>query len=212
MSASTSSTGRYLRHLGYEVNYVCNFTDVDDKTLYDCNDVLSQHNNANRKASIPPDVINCINKFNDEVLISMLDNLHTPVPLSALSDPLKIINDLLHTRKGRKPELRIESLAALEKMISNLLSILGLMPTSYSEVLEQLREKALKSVKLTEDQVVQKIEERTTARMNKEYKKSDAIRKVLAEVGIALMDSPEGTTTWRPTIPLHLQEQQVAVA
>lgn len=23
--------GRYLRHLGYEVNYVRNFTDVDDK-------------------------------------------------------------------------------------------------------------------------------------------------------------------------------------
>ncbi|KAL7181844.1 hypothetical protein ACSBR1_040702 [Camellia fascicularis] len=133
--------------------------------------------------------------------------------------------------QGRKRELRIESLAALEKMISNLLSILGLMPTSYSEifkaslvlkffcyimivstVLEQLREKALKRAKLTEDQVVQKIEERTTARMNKEYAKSDAIRKGLAEVGIALMDSPEGTTTWRPTIPLHLQEQQVAVA
>ncbi|KAL7181846.1 hypothetical protein ACSBR1_040704 [Camellia fascicularis] len=25
--------GRYLRHLGYEVNYVCNFTDVDDKII-----------------------------------------------------------------------------------------------------------------------------------------------------------------------------------
>ncbi|GMP94474.1 hypothetical protein CsSME_00043927 [Camellia sinensis var. sinensis] len=69
------------------------------QTLHDCNDILSQHNDANRKASIPLDVINCVNKFNDEVPISMLDNLHTPVPLSALSDPLKIINDLLHTRK-----------------------------------------------------------------------------------------------------------------
>ena len=69
------------------------------QTLHDCEVVLSQHNEANRKESIPPDVMNCISKFNDEVLVSMLDDLHTPVALSALSDPLKIINDLLHTRK-----------------------------------------------------------------------------------------------------------------
>ncbi|XP_028106360.1 cysteine--tRNA ligase, chloroplastic/mitochondrial isoform X1 [Camellia sinensis] len=178
------------------------------QTLHDCEVLLSLHNNVNRKDSIPPDVKSCINKFNDEVLVSMLDDLHTPVALSALSEPLKIINDLLHTRKGKKQELRIESLAALEKTIKNLLFILGLMPTSYSEVLQQLREKALKRAKLTEDQVLQKIEERTTARMNKEYEKSDAVRKDLAAVGIALMDSPGGTS-WRPAVPLAMQEQQV---
>ncbi|XP_052209630.1 cysteine--tRNA ligase, chloroplastic/mitochondrial isoform X2 [Diospyros lotus] len=181
------------------------------QTLHDCGVILSQQNDGTQKGSIPPDVLSCINKFNDEVLMSMFDDLHTPVALSALSDPLKIINDLLHTRKGRKRELRMESLAALEQAISNLLSILGLMPAIYSEVLQQLREKALKRAKLTEDLVLQKIEERTTARMNKEYEKSDALRKDLAAVGIALMDSPEGTT-WRPAVPLALQEQQVAAA
>ena len=38
--------------------------------------------------------------------------------------------------QGKKQELRIESLAALGETIRNLLSILGLMPTSYSEVLK----------------------------------------------------------------------------
>lgn len=74
------------------------------------------------------------------------------------------------------------------------------------QVLQQLKEKALKRAKLTEDEVLQRIEERATARINKEYEKSDAIRNDLAVVGIALMDSPNGTT-WRPTIPLALQEQ-----
>uniref|UniRef100_A0A5B7BW11 cysteine--tRNA ligase n=1 Tax=Davidia involucrata TaxID=16924 RepID=A0A5B7BW11_DAVIN len=178
------------------------------QTLSDCEDVLSQHDETGRKDSIPPDTVHCIDKFHKEVLTSMSDDLHTPVVLAALSDPLKTINDLLHTRKGKKQELRVESLAALEKTIKNVLTILGLMPTSYSEVLQQLREKALKRAKLTEDQVLQKIEERTTARKNKEYEKSDAIRKHLAAVGVALMDSPEGTT-WRPAVPLALQEQQV---
>lgn len=74
--------------------------------------------------------------------------------------------------------------------------------------MQQLREKALKRARITEDQVLKKIEERTAARRNKEFEKSDAIRKDLAVVGIALMDSADGTT-WRPAVPLALQEQQV---
>lgn len=43
----------------------------------------------------------------------------------------------------------------------------------------------------------------------KEYDRSDAIRNDMAAIGVALMDSPEGTT-WRPAIPLALEEEQVA--
>lgn len=80
------------------------------------------------------------------------------------------------------------------------------MPSSYYEVLQQLKEKALNRANLTEDEILKKIEERDAARIQKEYAKSDSIRKDLAVLGIALMDSPNGTT-WRPTIPLPLQEQ-----
>lgn len=68
-----------------------------------------------------------------------------------------------------------------------------------------MREKALKRAGLTEDLVLEKIEQRTLARKNKDYKKSDGIRKELAAVGIALMDGPDGTS-WRPSVPLELQE------
>lgn len=92
----------------------------------------------------------------------------------------------------------------------------NLSPSSYDllnrfllQALQQLREKALMRAKLTEDQILQKIKERTVARKDKDYEKSDAIRKDLAALGIALMDSPDGTS-WRPAIPLALQEQQVA--
>ncbi|MBA0664320.1 hypothetical protein Goklo_004351, partial [Gossypium klotzschianum] len=178
------------------------------QTLHDCENVLSQHDKGLQE-SIPPETLNVINKFHNDFSTSMSDDLHTPVVLAALSDPLKTINDLLHTRKGKKQAMRIESVAALEKIIRNVLSVLGLMPTSYSEALQQLREMALKRAKLTEDKILQKIEERSEARKNKDYEKSDAIRKDLAVVGIALMDSPDGTS-WRPAIPLPLQEQQVA--
>lgn len=178
------------------------------QTLDDCQVLLSQHDEASWKDSIPAETANCINKFQDEVLSSISDDLHTPVALAAMSDPLKLINDHLHARKGKKHALRIESLAALENTIRNVLEILGLVPASYAKALCELREKALKRAKLTEDQVHQKIRERDTARKNKEYDRSDIIRKDLAAVGIALMDSPEGST-WRPAIPLAFQEEQV---
>lgn len=36
--------------------------------------------------------------------------------------------------QGKKQQLRIESLAALEKTVRNILAIVGLLPDSYSEV------------------------------------------------------------------------------
>lgn len=178
------------------------------QTLHDCENVLRLHEGASMKNSIPEDTANCINNFRNEFATSMSDDLHTPVVLAALSDPLKTINDLLHTRKGKKRELRIESLAALENTIRNVLTVLGLMPSSYSEVLLQLRVKALKRAELSEADVQQKIGERDTARKNKDYEKSDAIRKELAAKGVALMDSPEGTQ-WRPVVPTSLQQEPV---
>lgn len=178
------------------------------QTLHDCEEILSQHPEGTKMDSIPDVTSTCINKFLDDFETSMLDDIHTPVVLAAMSDPLKAINDLLHTRQGKKQELRVQSLSGLEKAIKGVLSVLGLVPSSYAEVLQQLREKALKRAGLQEDRVLQKIEERTSARKNKEYKKSDAIRKELAKVGIALMDGPTGTF-WRPTVPLALQEQGV---
>ncbi|KAK4802079.1 hypothetical protein SAY86_000282 [Trapa natans] len=179
------------------------------QTLHECEKALSENISLEGSDSIPPDTLNCISKFQNEFQASMSDDLHTPVILAGMSDVLKTINDLLHTRKGKRQEHRLESLAALEKSIRSVLTVLGLLPTKYSEVLRELRVKALKRANLTQDQVLQRIEERNQARKTKDYEKSDAIRNELAAVGIALMDSPEGTT-WRPSIPLAMQELQNA--
>ncbi|KAL0722057.1 hypothetical protein Bca4012_036656 [Brassica carinata] len=208
------------------------------QTLHDCESVLGEKDSTFDNCSVPSDTLTSISTFRSEFVASMSDDLLTPVTLAAMSEPLKTINDLIHTRKvkhnllqesaftnhrpptlfpkpindindfdfqGKKQPNREESLKALETSVREVLTILGLMPTSYSEVLEQLKEKALKRAGLKEEDVLERVKERTDARKNKEYERSDAIRKELANVGIALMDSPEGTT-WRPAIPLALQE------
>lgn len=69
------------------------------QTLQDCENVLGAHDGRRPEDSIPPRTESCISKFHDEFLASMSDDLHTPVALAAMSDPLKMMNDLLHTRK-----------------------------------------------------------------------------------------------------------------
>lgn len=68
------------------------------QTLHDCQNATGQ-DDMTKKDSVPPHILDCINKFYSDFLTSMSDDLHTPVVLAALSDPLKSINDLLHTRK-----------------------------------------------------------------------------------------------------------------
>lgn len=68
------------------------------QTLHDCQNAMDQ-DDMTKKDSVPPHILDCINKFYNDFLTSMSDDLHTPVVLAALSDPLKTINDLVHTRK-----------------------------------------------------------------------------------------------------------------
>ncbi|KAK1316394.1 hypothetical protein QJS10_CPA05g01406 [Acorus calamus] len=175
------------------------------QTLQDCEEVLGQHHESNFSDMAPSDTQGCISRFQCAFETSMSDDLHTPVVLAAISEPLKTINDLLHTRKGKRQKSRIESLVAMEMEIRNVLKVLGLMPSSYMEILRELREKALERAGMTEEHILKKIKERAQARENKQYERSDEIRKELATAGIALMDGPDGTV-WRPGVPLELQE------
>ncbi|XP_042412682.1 cysteine--tRNA ligase CPS1 homolog, chloroplastic/mitochondrial-like isoform X2 [Zingiber officinale] len=197
-------------HYRSPINYSTAHLDVASDRLYyiyqsllDCEEAL--HQQARLSDSLPPETLQCIDKLHLDFESSMSDDLHTPVALASISEPLRIINELLHTKKGRKQELRMESLSALQKGISNILSVLGLVPSNFSEILQELREKALKRAEITEDELLQKIEERTSARKNKQYERSDEIRKELSTIGIALMDSPDGTS-WRPTVPQSVEE------
>lgn len=178
------------------------------QTFYDCEVALSEFQEENLKEKITPGAQKCITKFHTDFETSMEDDLHTPPVFAALWEILKTINNVLNTlKKGKKQQLlQIQSLVALKKEVKSVLTVLGLMSSSScSEVLQQLKDKALKRAELTEDQVMQQIEERTLARKNREYARSDEIRKNLSDRGIALMDLPEGTV-WRPCVPPEQQQ------
>ncbi|KAK9110211.1 hypothetical protein Sjap_018271 [Stephania japonica] len=188
------------------------------QTLYDCEEGLNflkdrfLKEESNPKAEkITSEAQDCIKKLRSDFQIKMSDDLHTPEILNGtLQETFRLMNKSLETLKKKKQQQRalFHSLVAIEKEVTDILDILGLMSSTYLEVLQQLKGKALKRAELTEDDILQKIEERTQARKNKDYAKSDQIRLELKAKGIALMDIGS-ETIWRPCVPAE-QEQPVA--
>ncbi|KAF3328164.1 cysteine--tRNA ligase [Carex littledalei] len=188
------------------------------QTLQDCEVALTPFREGTYKVQVPDDVKELVQKFHASFFESMSDDLHTTDVLDDLVEPLKTINGTLKKFKGvdegsdycnnnnlmqgkKQQQALIVALLALEKEVKEVIGILGLLPTSsFAEVLKQLKDFALKRAGMTEEELSNKIEERTLARKNKQYDESDRIRKELTAVGISLMDEPGGTV-WRPCEP-----------
>jgi cysteinyl-tRNA synthetase len=141
-----------------------------------------------------------------EIYSALSDDLNTPVVIASLSAPLKTLNDLLHTKKGRKQADRQVLLQSNYVALREALSLLGLLPTSISQSLDQMKELALVRAGMTEPQVASAIEERAAARAAKDFVAADEVRKKLEAVGIMIMDTPHGTT-WKPGPRLDVAQE-----
>ncbi|KAL0430156.1 UNVERIFIED_CONTAM: Cysteine--tRNA ligase CPS1, chloroplastic/mitochondrial [Sesamum radiatum] len=179
------------------------------QTLQDCEDAVSalkEESATNAKVRVSPAAQECISKLHNEFEVKLADDLHTPTILNAaLQEALRFINSSKKQQKLQQLST-VKSLVDLEKQVREVLDVLGLLPgLSYAEVLQQLKDKALKRAGLTEAEILREIEERMQARKNKEFSRSDQIRSDLAAKGIALMDVGK-ETVWRPCVPVQ-QEQ-----
>ncbi|XP_058768976.1 cysteine--tRNA ligase 2, cytoplasmic-like isoform X1 [Vicia villosa] len=180
------------------------------QTLEDCREALSPllQEDTEKKEKVPQLIDaakECIKKLNVEFQTKMSDDLQTVVLTGALLEALKFVNNslkMLKKKMQQRAQLQlVHSLLEVEKEVKKVLSVLGLLPSlSYAEVLQQLKDKALKRGDLTEDEVLRLIEERRQARINKDFAKSDDVRTGLTAKGIALMDVGN-ETVWRPCIP-----------
>ncbi|KAL2241174.1 UNVERIFIED_CONTAM: Cysteine--tRNA ligase CPS1, chloroplastic/mitochondrial [Sesamum indicum] len=187
------------------------------QTLQDCEESVSslkEESATNAKVRISPAAQECISKLHKEFEAKLADDLHTPSIINAaLQEALRFINSSVNTLKKKQQQQQqlstVKSLVDLEKQVREVLDVLGLLPSlSYAEVLQQLKDKALKRAGLTEAEIFHAIEERTEARKNKEFSRSDQIRSDLAAKGIALMDMGK-ETVWRPCVPVQQEQPRV---
>ncbi|KAK9837818.1 hypothetical protein WJX74_005695 [Apatococcus lobatus] len=134
----------------------------------------------------------------DSAMSAMCEDLNSAAVLGAISSPLTNMNELLYTRKGRKAPGRLKELASLQQAVQQSLELLGLDMPDVPLLLQQLRLMALTRGTISEEEIQSAMDKRAAARRDKNFEAADAVRQELAQRGIALQDSPQGTS-WRPT-------------
>lgn len=199
------------------------------QTLEDCANAIPQFQeeiqSGNKKYPVTEDAETFIKNLKTKFEEKMSDDLHTPTILNAaLPDAFRFLNTILSNYKKElrkqeniksKPQQPSESkphklsndvgsLIELMKEVRVILNVLGLLSSlTCTEVLIQLKDKALKRAELTEVVLLQRIKERASARKNKDFLLADHIRTDLTSKGIALMDDVFGKdTVWRPCVPV----------
>ncbi|NOR55309.1 MAG: cysteine--tRNA ligase, partial [Sulfurovum sp.] len=120
--------------------------------------------------------------FKKSLLDAMGDDLNISIALALIDELIGLTNDALDANPKDK-SLKKETLANLE-FINTLLGFGGKEPFSYFQIGV---DEALKT------QIETLIEARLTAKKEKDFARSDAIRDEITALGISIMDSPEGT-------------------
>ena len=135
------------------------------------------------KKRVSPGKASAVNKrFKKALLDAMSDDLNISIALSVIDDMLATTNDTLDTNPKDKG-LKKETLANIE-FIDTLLGFGGKEPFSYFQI-------------GVDDTLKTKIEdlvlERSEAKKEKDFERSDAIRDELTALGISIMDTADGT-------------------
>ena len=112
-----------------------------------------------------------VDSYRDSFIASMEDDLNTADAVASVFDLVKFTNSEVDETTGyREIEYALSTLMELAK-------VLGILS---------------KQDELPDDEIIKLIEERTAARANKDFKRSDEIRDILKERGIILEDTKDG--------------------
>jgi cysteinyl-tRNA synthetase len=126
-----------------------------------------------------------INGFEQRFIDAMDDDFNTPKAISVLFEMVNELNKLKKTSAV--------SAATMAHKIVELGGVLGLLQQNPDAFLKGED----KEGELGADDIEALIQQRVTAKTNKDYAESDRIRDELAAQGIVLKDSREGTTWFR---------------
>ena len=116
---------------------------------------------------------------------------HEMAALGLLAEEARALNEAL-AMKGKSPE-KSAKIATLLAAILDQGSVLGLCVRDSSEVLEQIQSRKLERSGLDSADIQSVIDERNAARRDKDFARADAARDKLLEMGVSVMDTPEGT-------------------
>jgi cysteinyl-tRNA synthetase len=141
------------------------------------------------------EVPEAIGQLREKLTAALDDDLNAPIALAVTADFLKHVNDLAERAKGKTKVSRDAHAAALAGF-ATLGQVLGLGDRDPVALLARVRARRAARLSIREADVDAKIEARVQARKAKDFARADAILDEIAQLGVELMDGPDGTS-WR---------------
>ena len=130
-----------------------------------------------------------------EIEKALNDDLNTPIALACLFKLIRQFNDKYSTSKYdiRKQIQDSQSLSALIQKYGKIMSLFQEPPR---EFFYQLDDIFLRKNNLNRKDIDTIVQERITARKNKDFKMADQLREKLLSMKIEVKDNPDGSSSW----------------
>jgi len=125
---------------------------------------------------------------------AMDNDFNTAQALGFLFDGIKVMNKIARMLPEQANADDIELLRTAGTDLRELTAILGVAGQDAQQYVAEKKEKLLASIDLSEEEINSLIEKRNTARANKDWAASDAVRDSLLEHNIELHDGADGTS------------------
>lgn len=143
-------------------------------------------------APVPEKFQAAMDKASENYKKALDDDFNTPQVMAENFELMRLYNQMCRMPGKVKPE----QVAIAESYYSWIRShgeVMALFQEEPAEFLQKLDDMLLRKKNLNRDQIDQLVRQRTEARTQKDYAKSDQLRDQLMGMGIALQDTPEGT-------------------
>ena len=137
-----------------------------------------------------------VESFRPHVEEAMDDDFNTAQALGYFYELQTRFNSLLSASKGRPTEEIVSLLKHGLDHFSTLGWIFGLFREDPGTYVEEQKREGLRKLGIPEAEILRAIEERNSARKEKNWKRADEIRNDLLSKGVLLEDGPSGTT-WK---------------
>ena len=123
----------------------------------------------------------------------MDDDLNTSGTIGLVFEKVREMNRVMDDMQGDAEEETVYSFRKVQHQLNLVGRTLGLFQEKPENFFEQVAES---SDRVDDEKIEKLLEERTVARAEKDWARSDEIRDQLKEMGVILEDGPKGTS-WR---------------
>ncbi len=124
---------------------------------------------------------------------AMDDDFNTAQALGLLFETVRATNRFMSETSEFTP-VALSMIAHVRQQFTEAGNVLGLFSSKPGEWLGNIKSAKANSIAISAEEIEALIQERSEARINRDFKRSDEIRDFLLEKNVQLLDSPQGTT------------------